>query len=202
MDILPKCSGYKFFTKLDISMQYNTFELDEYSQELSTIITLYWKYKYLRLPMGLKCFPVIAQSIMESELAGIDDAGVYIHDVGAFLHTWDDHIKLLGNILQHISEHGFPINPHKCQWAIKETDRLGYWLPPRGLKAWKKKIDAILHMDRPQNATELCMVIGCVNYYRDMWPSHTHILKSLTDHSGLKKHGPIPWTLDMHTTFN
>ncbi len=33
--------------------------------------------------MGLKCSPEIAQSIMESVLAGIDDADVYIDDVGA-----------------------------------------------------------------------------------------------------------------------
>ena len=30
-----------------------------------------------------------------------------------------------------------------------------------------------------------------------MWPSYAHILKPLTDHSGLKKCAPIPWTPDI-----
>ncbi len=62
MDVLRKCSGYKFFTKLDVSMQYYTFELDNKSQDSRTIITPFDKYKYLRLPMGLKHSPDIAQA--------------------------------------------------------------------------------------------------------------------------------------------
>jgi hypothetical protein len=57
-------------------------------------------------------------------------------------------------------------------------------------------------MDRPCNATELHMVIGWINYYRDMWPSRAHILKPLTDQSSLKKRAPIKWTDEMQKAFD
>jgi hypothetical protein len=57
-------------------------------------------------------------------------------------------------------------------------------------------------MDRPHNATELRMFIGCVNYYCDMLPSCAHILKPLIDQSGLKKRAPIKWTDEMQQAFD
>ena len=56
-------------------------------------------------------------------------------------------------------------------------------------------------MDRPRNAIELRMFIGCINYYRDMWPSCAHILKLLTDRSDLKTKAPINWTDQMQKAF-
>jgi hypothetical protein len=105
---------------------------------------------------------------MENVMLDIKDAGVYIDDVGVFSSDLDHHVNLLATILHRLCKNGFTINPLKCEWAIKETDWLGYWLTPQNLKPWKKKIDAILHMDCPHNATELHKFIGCINYYCDI----------------------------------
>ena len=60
--------------------------------------------------MGLKCSPDIAQAAMESVLAGIEDADVYIDYVGVFSSTREHHLDLLHTILQRLCENGFTIN--------------------------------------------------------------------------------------------
>jgi putative transposase len=128
--------------------------------------------------MELKCSPDIAQSIMENVLHGIDDVDVYIDDVSAFSTSWTKHCELLRVALHRLCDNGFTINPLKCEWAVKQTNWLGYWLTPRGLKPWPKKIDGILQLDRPKTPKELHKFIGMLNYYRDMWPSW-HIYSNL-----------------------
>jgi hypothetical protein len=199
-DILKHRNGYKYFTKLGISMQYYTFQLDEKSSDLCTITTPFGNYRYNCLPMGIKQLPDIAQQIMEDLFRFFNGLEVYIDYIGIFSNSWEEHVASLEKVLSTLQDNNFTVNQLKCEWwAVQETDWLGYWLTPTGLRPRKKKIQAILAIQRPKTFKELRSFIGAVTIYRDMFPKHSHRLAPSTSQDGQQN---IKWTPECESSFN
>ena len=129
---------------------------------------------------------------MEETLAGIKDLHVYIDDIGCFSNSWEHHLALLEKVLTRLQDANFTINPFKCEWAVQETDWLGYWLTPTALKPWKKKVEAILRMQRPQNTRDVRRFIGAVTFYREMIPKRSDLLDPLHELTSRTK--KFEWT--------
>jgi Reverse transcriptase (RNA-dependent DNA polymerase) len=155
-----------------ISMGYYHIPLDEDSQKLCTTILPWGKYKYLRLPMGIKNSPDIFQAIMHNILGDLEYSSAYIDDISITSSgDFNDHLDKVKEILNHLEHISFQANVRKCFFAEGKLEYPGYTISRNGIQPQPKKVEAILGLKEPQNKRQLTVrhFLGMVNYYRDMW---------------------------------
>ena len=94
-DVISEIPGTKVFSKLDAKAGFLQIKLDKQSSYLTTFNTPIGRYRWLRLPYGIKCSSEIYQRIMEQMIEGINGAFVIIDDILIAGKDLDDHDKIL-----------------------------------------------------------------------------------------------------------
>lgn len=121
-------------------MCFYCFELDDASKELCTICPPYGNFQYQRTPMGVCVYPWIVQSYMKDILKDLV-MDMYIDNCGIFTKGISkEHLALVDQVLKQLSNNGMKCNPLKCNWTVKETNFLGYWMTPTGVESMKEKL--------------------------------------------------------------
>ena len=202
-DLLRKRKSFKYFSKIDLSMMFYSFELTDRAKELCTISTPFGLHRWTRAPMGLRNSPSKAQSEIEAVLGDLEDVVCYIDDIAIFSDSWEEHAKLLSEVFKRLQAAGFSVNPLKCDFGITEGDFLGHWVTTEGILPWAKKVEAVLALDRPKTARDVRTFLGMINWYRDFWPRRSHLIAPFTKLlQGLEgKKTPIVWTDDLTKCF-
>jgi putative transposase len=181
-DLLQRLTGFRYASAIDLSMGYYHIPLDEYSQKLCTTIFPWGKYRYKRLPMGIKTSPDIFQAVINDLLGDLDFAQVYLDDILITSNgSFQDHLQKLDIVFKRLENANFRANLLKCFFAQEELEYLGYWLTRRGLQPQPKKVEAILRLTPPKTSKrQLRHFLGMVNFYRDMWRMRSHLLAPLS----------------------
>jgi hypothetical protein len=133
-EILPELVNAKFFTKLDAKSGYWTCELTYQSSLLTTFNTPFGKYRYLRLPFGLKSSQDEFQKKLDQSLEGmVSIADDIIHDI---IHgkTRQEHDQRLHELLIRAKEKGIKFNKDKLEVGVTEVKYFWSSLDGEGIK--------------------------------------------------------------------
>ena len=152
----------KFFAKFDLTKGYWQMPLAKESQELTTFITPFGKYKYLRCPMGFVSTGDSYSWRGDLALAGLPVQKV-IDDIAGAEETFHDLVQLVCDVLERCHQHDLTVNGSKSIFCARSIDFVGYKLSENRIEADPKKLEAIQKFPVPANLTDLRSFLGLVN---------------------------------------
>ena len=146
----------RYFTVVDAKSGYWMVELDSESSLLTTFNTPWGKYKWLRLPFGLK----VSSDVFQERLNSCVD------DVLTRAVDSKDHDVSVLRLLETARMNGIKFNPKKLQFKSTKCEFFGHTLTPEGMKIDDRKVEAIKQRSAPKDKKGLQSFQGMVNYLK------------------------------------
>ncbi|XP_045024067.1 uncharacterized protein LOC116923346 [Daphnia magna] len=179
--LFAKIGKAKFFCSLDAAQGFYQIPLSEESSYLCTMATPRGRYRFLRMPFGLKSAPEVYLHTM-SELFG-DLTGVitYFDD---FLVTGESMEELQTNLRQVLTrcrQHNLKLQLKKCKFFLKEVPWLGHVIGDVVVKVDPSKVEAIVNMPEPTDKAALVRLLGMATYLDKFCPNLVSLTRSLRD---------------------
>ncbi len=189
-DIVTRLAGSKVFSTLDANMGYFQMKLEEASTDLTAFNTPFGRYKYLRMPMGLKCASEVFQREMVHQFGDITGVEVVVDDLLVHGKTIEEHNERLEKVLKKARDINLKLNKKKCKFGCKEVNYVGHLLTGEGLKPTAERVSAIAGMPEPTDIHELETLLGMIAYVSKFIPNLSELNAPLRE---LKKSKDWKW---------
>ncbi|XP_059091030.1 uncharacterized protein K02A2.6-like [Tigriopus californicus] len=115
----------RFFAKLDLVKGYWQMHLAEESQHLTTFLTPFGKFKFLRSPMGIVSMGDFFSCRGDVAMAGLDIQKV-VDDMACGASSLPDLIRRVSDILERCHKYGLTVNLSKSVLASSSIDFVGF----------------------------------------------------------------------------
>ena len=165
-DILPERAQSKYFTIKDATSGFWHVPLDLRSS-LLTMFNMPWgKYRWLRMPFGLKVSGDVFQERLDKVLRLVPGVLGIADDIVIHGPTENTHNGTVLILCETARLNNLSLNSKKMQFKSTDCKFFGHRLTPDGIKVDPKKIEAIIQMDPPQNLANLQSFNDMINYLK------------------------------------
>ena len=111
----------KMFLVLDATSGYWQVELDEARSKLCTFNTPFERYRFTRLPFGIKSAPDVFQNHMSELFADVEGVKVMVDDLLVWGKDDEEHDARLKQVLVRAREVNLKFNAKKCKIKQEEV---------------------------------------------------------------------------------
>ena len=180
-EIISDLAGKKVFSTLDLKDGYWQVELDEESFLLCTFNTPFGRYRFTRMPFGLKSASEIFQKRNEAIFEGIDGIHIVADNIIIAASDLEEHNAILHKVLQRASNCNVKFNFDKFQFCVNGVKYLGTIISHEGMKPDPAKVRAIKEMPTPDDKSAVRRLLGMINYLAPHIPNMASICKPLRE---------------------
>ena len=204
-DVLPSMNNAKIFSKLDVQEAFWHIELDEQSSILTTMITPYGRYRWARLPFGLKVSSEIFQKRLNESLEGINGVICVADDIivvgcGTTKALAElDHDDNLKKLMQRCTERNIKLNNAKAEFKRDSVIFMGHKMTTEGIQADENKVKAILEMPPPTDIHGVRRFCGMIQYLARFMPDMAIDLEPIR--ALTRQHTDWNWSKDCEDAF-
>ncbi|CAB4001799.1 Transposon Ty3-G Gag-Pol poly [Paramuricea clavata] len=142
-EILDKLGGARFFSTLDLASGYWQVPLREEDIPKTAFTVGSNHYEFTVMLFGLTNAPATFQRMMTKLLHGMSGCLVFIDDIIIFADTWEEHQKILEEVLHRIKAAGLKLKGTKCQFGRESVQFLGHIVSARGIHPNPEKVQAV-----------------------------------------------------------
>ena len=190
-EITHKLSNAKVFSKLDAKSGYWSVQLDKESSVLTSFCGPSGRFRFKRLPFGLKVAQDVFQEKMDLILAGCSGTMNIADDILVFGTDVQDHDKNLHDLMKRARSHGLVLNANKCTIRTDSVNFFGMVYTTKGLRPDPRKCQEIKDLPTPKDVKSLQQFLGMIQYLAPFVPKlseKTCLLRDL-----VKKDSDFVW---------
>jgi hypothetical protein len=163
-EVVSEIPEAKVFSVLDAKSGFLQIVIDHESSLLTTFNTPIGRYRWLRLPFGIKSAPEIYQRIMDQMLEGIEGATSIMDDILVAGRDTAHHDEILKQVIERATQYNLKMNFDKCMLRQARVPYVGHILTANGLEPDPEKIQAVKEMAAPQDREGVRRFLGFVAY--------------------------------------